>query len=113
MPSERVQRQIDRLLDEAEQLLPTGSKSGSERRMSSDWDPDNDDARGFAAAASRSPTAQASSAGPTETSVSPESFALPDSLGNGRYDVRRFLGEGAKQRVYLCHDQPPVSRNVY
>src|SRR5207247_2274077 len=29
---------------------------------------------------------------------------LPSSFAGGRYGVRRFLGEGAKKRVYLAHD---------
>jgi uncharacterized OB-fold protein len=29
---------------------------------------------------------------------------MPDSLAGGRYVVKRFLGEGAKKRVYLSHD---------
>ena len=30
--------------------------------------------------------------------------ALPHSFGSGRYEVKEFLGEGAKKRVYLAHD---------
>ena len=30
--------------------------------------------------------------------------ALPASFASGRYQVQRFLGEGAKKRVYLAHD---------
>jgi hypothetical protein len=29
---------------------------------------------------------------------------LPTSFSNGRYVVKRFLGEGGKKRVYLVHD---------
>ena len=29
---------------------------------------------------------------------------LPDSFGDGRYQVQRFLGEGGVKRVYLAHD---------
>ena len=29
---------------------------------------------------------------------------LPSSFAGGRYQVRRFLGEGGKKRVYLAHD---------
>jgi class 3 adenylate cyclase len=29
---------------------------------------------------------------------------LPGSFGGGRYEVKEFLGEGAKKRVYLAHD---------
>ena len=35
----------------------------------------------------------------------PQPFpALPASLTGGRYQVRRFLGEGGRKRVYLAHD---------
>jgi class 3 adenylate cyclase len=36
--------------------------------------------------------------------AAPAPAALPASFGGGRYAVRRFLGEGAKKRVYLAHD---------
>ena len=29
---------------------------------------------------------------------------MPESIAGGRYQVRRFLGEGAKKRVYLAFD---------
>ena len=29
---------------------------------------------------------------------------LPASFANGRYAVKRFLGEGGKKHVYLAHD---------
>ena len=37
--------------------------------------------------------------------------ALPASFASGRYQVRRFLGEGGKKRVYLAHDSR-LDRNV-
>lgn len=38
--------------------------------------------------------------------LTPESppAKLPTSFGNGRYQVKKFLGEGGKKRVYLTHD---------
>ena len=39
----------------------------------------------------------------TASAVAPESAPLP-SFASGRYRVERFLGEGAKKRVYLAHD---------
>src|SRR5437870_2027765 len=35
---------------------------------------------------------------------SPPSPPQPTSFCDGRYEVRRFLGEGGKKRVYLAHD---------
>ena len=37
---------------------------------------------------------------PTSTGPSP----LPASFANGRYQVKKFLGEGGKKKVYLAHD---------
>ncbi|MDP9238002.1 MAG: protein kinase [Chloroflexota bacterium] len=37
-------------------------------------------------------------------STPPVSPALPASFGGGRYNVRSFLGEGGRKRVYLAHD---------
>src|SRR5207249_3067042 len=34
----------------------------------------------------------------------PAAPSIPTSFVNGRYEVRRFLGEGGKKRVYLAHD---------
>ena len=35
----------------------------------------------------------------------PGSAPLPASFSGGRYQVRKFLGEGGRKRVYLTHDQ--------
>jgi tetratricopeptide (TPR) repeat protein len=45
----------------------------------------------------------AQSPAPTPASPTP-STEQPSSFANGRYEVRRFLGEGGKKRVYLAHD---------
>ena len=31
-------------------------------------------------------------------------LAAPTSFANGRYEVKKFLGEGGKKKVYLAHD---------
>jgi serine/threonine protein kinase/class 3 adenylate cyclase len=44
------------------------------------------------------------SIGPSATPVPATAPPLPASFASGRYQVRRFLGEGGKKRVYLAHD---------
>ena len=101
MPSERVQRQIDRLLDEAEQAL-TARDWERVRVLVEDalrLDPDNADARTFLEAANRD------SAPPVLNSVPADApAAQPTSFANGRYTVTKFLGEGGKKKVYLARD---------
>ncbi len=41
---------------------------------------------------------------PTRTPTPAPSPALPTSFASGRYQVKRFLGEGGRKRVYLAHD---------
>jgi tetratricopeptide (TPR) repeat protein len=40
---------------------------------------------------------------PTTTPLTPPS-SEPTSFANGRYEVKKFLGEGGKKKVYLVHD---------
>jgi serine/threonine protein kinase len=49
-------------------------------------------------------TPLAEAAPPTPTPTPAPSPALPASFAGGRYQVRRFLGEGGRKRVYLAHD---------
>src|SRR3990172_5917869 len=44
------------------------------------------------------------SARPARTPTPQPAPALPASFAEGRYNVRRFLGEGGRKRVYLAHD---------
>jgi class 3 adenylate cyclase/tetratricopeptide (TPR) repeat protein len=106
LPTERVQRQIDRLLDDAEAAL-TARDWLRVHDLSQDvlaLDPANADARTFLDAAVRA-GAGAASASPSQPAAAPEPQApLPESVAGGRYAVRRFLGEGGRKRVYLAHD---------
>lgn len=36
--------------------------------------------------------------------VTPSPIPVPTSFANGRYQVKKFLGEGGKKKVYLVHD---------
>jgi len=132
MPSERVQRHIDRLLDEADRAIAQRDWA-LVRQCCADIlriDPDNEDARTFLAAAEREPwdsplpggegegegarerqhppdVAPASALQPSSPALLPsreKGERLPTSFAAGRYLVKRFLGEGGKKRVYLAHD---------
>ena len=125
MASERIQRQIDRFLDEAEEAVAQGDWSVVSDRANKvlALDPDNADARTYMAAAHRaqggpgdgaalpsgpasaSPTAAPITAG-HPNSPRPDNIGVRTSFANGRYQVDRLLGEGGKKRVYLAHDTP-------
>ena len=96
MVSDRVQRQIDRLLDEAEAAISVSDWAtvGDRARNVLRLDPENSDALSYLAAAERDTDGiqpiQASH-GPRPASVPvPEQ---PASFANGRYQVKRFLGD--------------------
>jgi serine/threonine protein kinase len=107
MTSDRTQRRIDRLLDEAEQALdqhdwPTAVARAKDVLL---LDGTSVDARNFLAAAER---AMSSGVPDTATPTKPEQTApndaVPSSFAAGRYAVKTFLGEGGKKKVYLAHD---------
>ena len=45
-----------------------------------------------------------SSPSSTPPPVAPPTQVQPTSFANGRYQVKKFLGEGGKKKVYLAHD---------
>jgi tetratricopeptide (TPR) repeat protein len=111
MPSERVQRQIDRLLTEAETALANGhwdivrTRADAVLRL----DPGNGDARAYLEAAGRPSSVAAEADDPGSPGASGPAVALaskpvPASFASGRYTVKKFLGEGGKKKVYLAHD---------
>jgi predicted ATPase/class 3 adenylate cyclase len=104
MPTERIQRQIDRLLDEAEAAVAADDWARV-RKLAENvlaLDPGDADAQTFLDAAVRA-AAGASSQPSVESE--PQAPPLPSSFAGGRYAVRRFLGEGGRKRVYLAHDE--------
>jgi tetratricopeptide (TPR) repeat protein len=104
MPSERIQRQIDALLDEADAAMRADDWAtvGQRAQAALRLDPANEDARGYMQAAARADEAtdaRADVVAPATSDSAPASFA------GGRYVAQRFLGEGGKKRVYLAHDE--------
>jgi tetratricopeptide (TPR) repeat protein len=108
MPSERVQKQIDFLLGEAEQGIHDRNWALTRDRANDvlALDPDNADAKSYLTAAERalgtSQPTEATKQAPPEPAKATAS--IPTSFGNGRYQVKKFLGEGGKKKVYLAHD---------
>ena len=105
MASERIQRRIDLLLDEADDAIAK-SDWGLVRDRAKNvlaLDPDNPDAQAMVAAADR---AQASPTRNTPESPGSASSPVehPTSFADGRYEVKEFLGEGGKKQVYLAQD---------
>jgi class 3 adenylate cyclase len=107
MPSERVQRQIDRLLDEAEQRI--AEQHWSDVRDLAQHvltiDPENADGREFLAMAERGLTTRTAPHRGSDVAAHAQPAALlPASFAAGRYQVHKLLGEGGKKRVYRAHD---------
>lgn len=101
MTSERVQRQIDRFLDEAEEAMGVSDwarvRDRSENALR--LDPENADAMAFLAAADRDGGIGEAQAQPAPAQAPPPVPApQPTSFVNGRYEVRRFPGEGGKKQ---------------
>ena len=102
MVSDRIQRQIDRFLDEAEEAV---TQLDWERALAVlRLDPSNSDAPAYLAAAEREPEAVSAHDVPPPDTASPVAPLLPTSFSSGRYEVKRVLGEGGKKKVYLAHD---------
>ena len=118
MPSERMQRRIDALLDEADAAVTEGDwvAVAEKARAVLAIDPTNDDAGSFLAMAAAAPADERRTAEPSESATEPLPNSVveaptegretaPESFAGGRYHVRRFLGEGGKKRVFLAHDE--------
>ena len=112
MPSERVKRRIDLLLDQAEEAIDQGDWERVHQRSQDvlALDPDNDDAKQFIEASQRrlgnaqTPVSEPQSVSPVPISE-PSAGVQPTAFSGGRYVVEKFLGEGGKKLVYLAHDE--------
>ena len=109
MPSERVQRRIDRLLDQAEDAVD--AMDWERVREASDSvlvvDTGNEDAKSFLAMAAHHLGGSEDGGNANQVEVAPTTTPAsdtPSSFANGRYSVDRLLGEGGKKKVYLAHD---------
>ena len=110
MASERLQRQIERLLDEADEAItkedwPTvASRARAILRI----DPENSEALSYLSVVERDSAIAAApltSQMPLQQASKPSLVNdQPTSFANGRYQVKRFLGEGGKKKVYLAQD---------
>ena len=111
MASDRRTRRIERLLDEAEQAVSNLDWQTVLDRAQAvlAFDPNNGDALDLLNGAERAlgvstpppPSQLSTSATPSTQSALPID---PSSFANGRYQVKRFLGEGGKKKVYLAQD---------
>src|SRR5688572_21101233 len=101
MPSERIQRQIDRLLDEADDAARQLDWSTVKARAAAalGFDADSEDARQYLEAAERNLTLEGAPKPPLPTESAslpartPEA-RVPTAFANGRYQVKKLLGEG-------------------
>ncbi len=104
MASDRIQRQVERLLDEAEKAFVEHDWNAllSHAQDVIRLDSENREALTFLSAAEQAlgsspPTGQQ----PQTTQRTPDQLT---SFANGRYQVKHFLGEGGKKKVYLAQD---------
>ena len=127
MTTERIKRRIERLLDQVEEAADAEDWETVQRLSLQvlDMDEGNVDAQTFSRMAERSlgvaptpaaptapatPTPEPAMATPTQEAPTlalptpPAQAQTPTSFSDGRYEVKRFLGEGGKKMVYLAHD---------
>jgi len=105
MVSERIQRQIDALLDDADAAVTLLRWAVVKDRALAVLaaDPENADGREYLAMADRG--LGTIPATPLEATPAPVARALPSSFVSGRYKVLRLLGQGGRKTVYLARDE--------
>jgi class 3 adenylate cyclase len=102
-----MQRRIDALLDEADEAIAASDWARVLDRANNvlALEPGNPDAESLVSAAQRALGATQAPARPSSVAPPPIPVpALPASFAAGRYGVERFLGDGAKKRVFLARD---------
>ena len=114
MASDRIQRRVERLLNQIEQEADQRNWQLvlDLAREVLGFAPDNSDAKAFLGVAEERLSYTAGQEGPETASSRPAPSTSaparepdqPTSFANGRYEVKRFLGEGGKKRVYLAQD---------
>ncbi len=105
MASERVQRRIERLLDQAEEAMDRSDWEAvrDHAKVALGLDPENADGLAFLASVEQVIETESTTTS-LETHLTPQVTDQPTSFANGRYQVKRFLGEGGKKKVYLATD---------
>ena len=120
MVSERIQRQVERLLDEAEGAIANLDWEAVNRYVLAVLvlDPENVDGIAILAAANRAlGLADSSLSNDSDQGKHAEELVeqlpssdtrtpadLPTSFADGRYQIIRLLGEGGRKKTYLAHD---------
>ena len=108
MASERIQRRIDSLLDEADAAISRYDWEALREAANAvlRLDPGNSEAKSYLAAAKRDPGRDQPSPAPSSplAETPPTQLTEPTSFANARYQVKKFLGEGGKKKVYLAQD---------
>jgi hypothetical protein len=111
LASDRLQRRIERLLDEAEEAVSRLDWQVVHDRGQAVlvFDPENAEGGAFLAAAERALGGPRPPLGIESTDTTPANIhngtpLHPTSFASGRYQAERFLGEGEKKKGYLAHD---------